>query len=112
MKKIATLPYEDVKFVWVASHYDFHLKGLCEMGRTLFWFETQIEGDYEKVTCDIYMLSFWDEIKLRFRKFRFEQMVGYHWTYPNRKNKGFYYRKPVWLYKFLFKLHYSLKRIK
>ena len=46
------------------------------------------------------------------RKFFFEQMVGYHWSYPQRKNWArFYYRKPVWLSKFLFKLYYKVKKL-
>jgi len=110
MKHIATLPYDEIDFVWISNHYDVHLSGLCRMGNTLFWFETKIEGDYEKITCDIYMLSFWEEVKLRLRKFLFEQMVGYHWSYPKTKSKGFYYRKPEWLYKRLFKLYYKIRK--
>jgi len=110
MKRIATLPYDEIDFVWISNHYDVHLSGLCRMGNTLFWFETKIEGDYEKITCDIYMLSFWEEVKFRLRKFLFEQMVGYHWSYPKTKSKGFYYRKPEWLYKRLFKLYYKIRK--
>lgn len=111
MRHIVTLPYDEVDFVWISNHYDVHLSGLCKMGNTLFWFKTKIEGDYENVECEIYMLSFWEEVKLRTRKFFFEQMVGYHWTYPNRKNKGFYYRKPQWLSKLLFKLYYKIRKL-
>lgn len=111
MKRIATLPYDEVDFVWISNHYDVHLSGLCKMGNTLFWFKTNIEGDYDKVECDIYMLSFWEEIKFRLRKFLFEQMVGCHWSYPQRKEWArFYYRKPVWLSKILIKLYYRLKK--
>jgi hypothetical protein len=112
MKKIATIPYDDVEFVWVSNHYDVHLSGLCKMGNTLFWFQTRILDDYDNIECDIYMLSFWEEMKLRFRKFSFERMVGFHWSYPQRKEWAqFYYKKPIWLNKLLFKLYYLIRKI-
>lgn len=116
MKLIATLPYDEVKFVWVNSHYDVHLSGLCKMGNTLFYFKTinhyeAFEED-EELMCEIYMLSFWEEMKLRLRKFFFERMVGYHWSYPQKKEWArFYYRRPVWLSKLLFKLYYTLRKL-
>ena len=117
MKLIATLTYDEVNFVWISNHYDVHISGLCKMGNTLFWFETKNYEDLydedKELMCDVYMLSFWEEMKLRTRKLFFEQMVGYHWSYPQRKQgKGFYYRKPEWLYKRLFKLYYIIKKIK
>lgn len=112
MKLIVTLPYEEVDFVWISNHYDIHMSGLCKMGNTLFWFKTiNPEDDDEQLKCDIFMLSFWEEMRLRARKFFFEQMVGYHWSYPKRKNSHFHYRKPQWLYKILFKLYYIIKRL-
>jgi hypothetical protein len=114
MKLIATLPYDDIDFVWISNHYDVHISGLCKMGNTLFWFETKNHQEYfydeEQLVCDVYMLSFWEEAKLRMRKFFFEQMVGFHWSYPKRKNNHFHYRKPEWLYKLLFKLYYTIKK--
>ena len=116
MKHIVTLPYNEVDFVWISSHYDVHINGLCKMGNTLFWFQTKnYDGYFDEDTpleCDVYMLSFWEEVKLRMRKFFFEQMVGYHWSYPQKKNSHFHYRKPEWLYKRLFKLYYTIKKIK
>ncbi len=114
MRHIATLPYDDMTFVWIQGHYDIHLSGLCKLGNTLFYFKTINENDYydgKELMCDVYMLSSLEEVKWRLKKFFFEQMVGYHWSYPKRKNKGFYIRKPKWLYKFLFKLYYTLKKI-
>lgn len=117
MRHIATLNYHELDFVWISSHYDVHLSGLCKMGNTLFWFETINAHEFfeedKPLKCKVFMLSFWEEIKLRMRKFFFEQMVGYHWTYPQRKNWArFYYRKPVWLNKLLFSLYYKIKKIK
>lgn len=115
MKRIATLPYNEINFVWISNHYDVHLSGLCKMGNTFFWFVTinhyEVFEENEQLKCDVYQLSFWEEIKLRMRKFFFEQMVGYHWSYPKRNNGGFYLRKPKWLYKFLFRLYYFIKKL-
>ena len=115
MNRIATLPYDELKFFWVNSHYDIHLSGLCKIGNTIFYFKTINSNEYyddeTELMCDVYMLSTTEEIKWRLKKFFFEQMVGYHWSYPKRNNKGYYIRKPKWLYKFLFKLYYSLKKL-
>lgn len=115
MKRIATLPYDEIKFVWVSNHYDVHLSGLCKMGNTFFYFSTvnyyDLYEEDKELMCDVYMLSFWEDIKWRLKKFFFEQMVGYHWSYPKRKNNHFHYRKPEWLYKRLFKLYYLIKKI-
>ena len=112
MKLIATIPYEEVDFVWISNHWDIHLSGLCKMGNTLFWFQTQLTDDYENIKCDIFMLSFWEEIRLKVKKFLFEQMVGFHWSYPQRRQGSrFHYRKPVWLYKILFALYYKMKKL-
>ena len=113
MKHIATLPYDEIDFVWITDHYDIHLSGLCKMGNTLFWFETETKGKHKKLNCKIFMLTFWEDIKLRIKKFLFEQMVGFHYSYypdPDKKLKGFYYRKPEWLYKRLFKLYYKIRK--
>jgi hypothetical protein len=115
MKHIATLRYDELKFVWIQCHYDIHLYGLCKMGTTLFYFKTINHEDYydndKEVMCEIYDLTFWENVRWRLKKFFFEQMVGYHWSYPKRKNSHFYYRKPQWLYKLLFKLYYAIKNI-
>jgi hypothetical protein len=114
MRHIATLPYDEITFVWIQGHYDIHLSGLCKLGNTLFYFKTINVDDYydgKELMCDVYMLSSLEEVKWRLKNFFFEQMVGYHWSYPKRNNKGYYIRKPKWLYKFLFKLYYSLKKL-
>ena len=40
MRHIATLPYDEITFVWIQGHYDIHLSGLCKLGNTLFYFKT------------------------------------------------------------------------
>jgi hypothetical protein len=110
MRLIATLSYDDIDFVWVNNHYDVHISGLCKLGFSLFYFKTINHDSDEELMCEVYMLSTVEEIKWKLKKFFFEQMVGYHWTYPKRKNNHFHYRKPEWLYKILFKLYYKIKR--
>jgi len=109
MRLIATLSYDDIDFVWVENHYDVHISGLCKLGFSLFYFKTINHDSDEELMCEVYMLSTVEEIKWKLKKFFFEQMVGYHWTYPKRKNSHFYYRKPEWLYKRLFWLYYKVK---
>jgi hypothetical protein len=110
MRLIATLSYDDIDFVWVNNHYDVHISGLCKLGFSLFYFKTINHDSDEELMCEVYMLSTIEEIKWKLKKFFFEQMVGYHWTCPKRKNSHFHYRKPEWLYKILFKLYYKIKR--
>jgi hypothetical protein len=114
MRHIATLSYDDIDFVWVESHYDVHLSGLCKLGFTLFYFKTiNVEESYDDdngLMCEVYMLSLFEEIRWKLKKFFFERMVGYHWSYPQRKEWArFHYRKPVWLSKILVKLYYKIK---
>lgn len=111
MKHIATLPYDEIDFVWVSNHYDVHISGLCKLGFSLFYFKTINHDSDEELMCEIWMLSFMEEIRWKLKKFFFEQMVGYHWSYPKRKNSHFHYRKPEWLYKLLFKLYYTIKKL-
>lgn len=110
MRHIATLSYDELTFVWVNNHYDVHLSGLCKLGFSLFYFKTINYDSDEELMCEVYMLSTKEEIRWRLKKFFFEQMVGYHWSYPI-KHSHFYYRKPKWLYKILFKLYYKIKKI-
>ncbi len=117
--KIATVPYEELDFVWISNHWDIHLNGLCNYKNNLCEFKTK-EGEYDwekeeyiiPTTCDIYSLSLVEKIKWLSTKKKFELMVGYHWTYPYRKTRErpFHYRKPKWLYKWLFSLFYKNRK--
>lgn len=111
MKKIATIPYSEVKFKWISSHWDIHLKGLCVHGGEVCLFETQGEGGYWndedewiEPLVDIYELSIGELVEWNARQRKFEMMVGYHWSYPRKQD--FHYRKPRWFFKFLFWLYY------
>jgi hypothetical protein len=111
MRHIATLPYDEINFVWVNNHYDVHISGLCKLGFSFFYFKTINHDSDEELMCEVYMLSTVEEIKWKLKKFFFEQMVGYHWSYPQRKNNHFHYRKPEWFYKGLFWLYYTIKKL-
>ena len=112
-KKIDKILYEKVDFKWVGSHYDLHLNGTCYYNNEIHEFKT-ISGEWDDETdnwedsyCEIYKLTLKEKLKWLYWQKKFEWLVGYHWTDDNRK-KGvnFYYRRPKWLYKLLFKLHY------
>jgi len=111
--ELAIIPYSQVKFRWVSAHYDVHLKGTCIYGGELCRFKTDIiyDDDFSNVNVKIFRLNFIEKIQWRIRQFLFEQCVGYHWSYINNKRgSSFYYRKPEWLYKILFKLYYKMKK--
>jgi hypothetical protein len=122
VKAVAYLPYNEVHFVFVNSHWDHHLGGLCRYEGKLCRFSTiekenpnydpvkdETDPEYNEwmynLFCIIYELSPWEKLKALYQKRMFELMVGYHWTYPDRKSFGS--RKPKWLYNFLFHLYYK-----
>lgn len=108
-KPIARVPYEHMTFVWVADHYDIHLKGLCRFGGKLCRFETDYPLNQRRARSRIYALSFIEKSKWLVRKRAFEICVGTHWTYPNRPNgASFKRRKPRWLSRFLFAAFYRI----
>jgi hypothetical protein len=113
MKLITTIKYNEVDFKFISSHYDLHLDGTCLYNKKLCQFKT-ILGDWNKEKdeweydfCQIYELNLKEKIKWKLRQKKFEWMVGYHWTYPKKKDTHFHYRKPKWLYVFLFNLFYK-----
>lgn len=128
---IAIIPYDQMQFRWIAMHWDIHYNGICTYNNQLCEFQT-IEGDGRwtgddedkeeewvetiPTVCKIYHLTPKEKLIWLHRQTMFEWFVGYHWTYPYRKTgqRQFRYRKPVWLYKLLFKLYYckQMKKIK
>jgi hypothetical protein len=116
MKLIAKIPYNEVKFRWVSNHWDLHLEGTCTYNGKLHRFTTE-EPDYDEELdewetpySEIFELTLFEKLKWLKTQWLFEQCVGYHWTYPMRKEgKYFYYRKPQWLYKKIFNFYYKLK---
>lgn len=119
MKKIADINYENVEFRFISNHYDVHLNGTCIYNGELCEFKNQYPDldeetdEWEEMIVEIYQLTFKEKFEWYKRQWLFENCVGYHWTYPQRKEgKSFYYRKPQWLYKRLFNLYYKLKKKK
>ncbi len=105
---IKLLDYEEVIFRWIKNHYDVHLNGTCMLNGSLCEFETDYPEDDEKMMVRIYKLDLISKLKWYFWQWKFEKMVGYHWSYPEKKRgKSFYYRKPQWLYKWLFWCSYK-----
>jgi hypothetical protein len=97
--------YKEMNFVWVSSHWDIHLKGLCIEEGKLQRFKT----DYDTELCTIYPLTTKEKFIWLFKKKMFEWCVGYHWTYPHRKTGNLYHRrKPVWIHKGLVWLYYTI----
>jgi hypothetical protein len=55
-------------------------------------------------------LSSINKVKALISKKAFEICVGYHWTYPNRKNgEEFYVKWPHWFWNMVFHLYYKVR---
>ena len=95
--------YNNVQFLFIQDHYDIHLKGLCIYKNKLCLFIT----DYDTMVVSIYKLSLLEKFKYLTLKKLFELCIGYHWTYPYRK-QGLKYklRKPRWFWKCIFNCYY------
>ncbi len=111
---IKTLPYNEVKFRWISNHYDVHLNGTCMYNGDLCEFENKYPDyneetdDWEEMYVKIYKLDLISKLKWYWKQWKFEKCVGYHWTYPQRKQgQSFYYRKPKWLYVRIFNWYYK-----
>ncbi|MGD9156907.1 MAG: hypothetical protein PVG39_00745 [Desulfobacteraceae bacterium] len=97
-------PYEEVNFIWVSNHYDLHLSGICDDCGELRRFET----DYDTEQVALFSLTAAEKIKWKLRQWAFELCVGKYWTYPDRKNGArFYYRRPQWFWKLVFRMYYT-----
>ncbi len=119
MKLLVTLPYEKVDFKFISNHYDVHLEGTCIYNNSMCYFTNKYPEyneeteTWEEMYVKIYKINFLEKIKYWYIQTMFELCVGYHWTYPHRKKgASFYYREPKWLYHWLFKTYYNLKRKK
>jgi len=100
MKYKAKVPYKFTTFVFVESHYDHNLAGLCQYKGKLCRFTCRYGSDY----CRIWELSFFEKLKALYTKKTFEWFVGRHWTYPDRPNGARYNRREGSLrFKFYYK---------
>lgn len=116
MKKIADIKYDEVNFRFISDHWDVHLTGTCIYNGELCEFKNQYPDydeeldEWEEMIVEIYQLNLLEKFKWYKKQWLFEKCVGYHWTYGSgKRNRGFYYRKPKWLYKIIFNLYYKLK---
>ena len=106
-KIVSVERYEHTDFVWVADHYDFHLKGLCRFNKKLCVFITDQDSDPLLVT--IVSMSVGSKLLYLIRKTLFELMVGTHWTYRDGKLPiRFRLRRPKWLWARIMKLYYRM----
>jgi hypothetical protein len=117
MELITTIPYDEVDFNFISSHYDIHLHGTCIYKSDLCVFYTHREYDDDMDdfidTVSIYKLTFIEKLRWELKQYMFELCVGPHWSYINGKPKGKYgTREPKWLYELLFKMYYSSKKYK
>lgn len=117
MKHITTILYNEVKFKFISNHYDVHLEGTCIFNNETCYFTNKYPEYDEDTACweemfvKIYKLTFKEKIKFAFKQKMFELCIGYHWTYPYRKQgASFYYRKPKWLYVWLFDTYYKVSK--
>lgn len=110
------IPYDEVKFVFVTSHYDIHLAGICEYEGKMAKFETYDETDYVKMhndcpycsgedtseksfaencECENYVdlfcyispLTMRERIRARISKQWFEFCIGYRCSYDGKRKQ-------------------------
>lgn len=111
---IKTLPYNEVKFKFISDHYDVHLNGSCLYENSICEFRHGYrdygeENDQWYGQCvEIYELNWGEKLKWIWKQWLFEKCVGYHCSYRNgKRGKDFYYRKPKWLYVWIFNRYYG-----
>lgn len=113
MKQFSKIVYDnEIEYRFISSYYDLPLKGICYHLGILYEFQRVQLEEYFDDYLELYSLNPFEEFKWKFKQWWFETCVGYHWSwYPknNKRQTGFYYRKPVWFYKLLMKLYYKLK---
>lgn len=98
------IPYEDMKFVWIASFWDGPIEGLCKFdGQVMHFREAGANGTYRVSPLTPIRKARW-----LLRKFLFELCVGKHYSYPHRTNGvHFHWRRPIRLHKALFSAYYK-----
>ena len=112
------VPYSDMDFVWINGHYDIHLQGLCRYDGALCKFYTDGDTFYNavgwwneeyEIDCYVTPIVGWERLKWKLRKIAFEICIGYHWTYPQRKQGvHFYTKRPKWFWRIVFKSYYGI----
>lgn len=109
MKKIITIPYDEIQFHFVSDHYDVHLSGICIYKKKLYFFKTIVINDTDNQLVDVFKLTYLEKIKWFLKQRWFEMCVGKHYSFKDNKKiqQHFFYRKPKFLFKILFDLYYK-----
>ena len=106
MSPIEIVKDSQVEYRFISSYHDEPLEGSCYYLGKLYYFRRKEGTDH----LFLITLNKNGERKWKLRQLWFELCVGYHWSwYPKNRSKGFYYRKPEWLYKILLDIYYRLK---
>lgn len=117
------ITHQDFEYLWIKHSFDFPRDGLCYYkGELCAFLGYDVANPKYNPTCEcedcecenvylaryaIFRLSTTQKIKALLQKWAFEIFVGTHCSYRNGMRRGhFYYRKPEWLFKGLFKLYY------
>lgn len=111
--------YNAMDFVWVRSHYDIHLEGLCCYNGRVCKFQLASggkwvnDGGYMPPVYKVSDMGVVEKIAALFEKKMFEIIVGYHWTYPHRK-RGVVYsmKRPYWFWKIMTNIYYRRRLFK
>ncbi len=113
---LATVKYQDIKFVWVSGHWDFHRDGICTFNGELCRFtcddETDDGWETSKIVGSIYALTPAQRRRWLWRKKNFEICVGTHWSYPKVEQtykqlpSGIYVHERSWWQRLLMILYY------
>ena len=112
---IATIGYDEVDYIWISNFLEIPAEGTCMYENKFCEFlqkTTQRKNNkkFETLKVEIYPVSFFRKLKLKFNQRLFEICVGYHFSYGHEDFvKSFYFRKPKWLYRILFEFYYICK---
>ena len=84
MDLITTIPYDEVDFNFISSHYDVHLNGTCIHKGDLCEFYTHREYDDDADEfidiVSIYKLSFIEKLRWELKQYMFSTVPGLEFT--------------------------------
>lgn len=101
--------WDQMHYVFITNFYDVPLTGTCLHEGKLCRFEMEWVDESDSDYYLVYPLTFVERVKAKINQWCFEVCVGHHWSYGGLRRKSFfYYRRPQWLYKLLFRLYYRV----
>lgn len=102
--------YKDMNYVFITNFYDRPLSGFCMHEGELHRFE-ETDESCENDEYEVYKMTRWEKNRAWFSQKCFELCVGTHWSWGGGRRKDyFYWRRPKWLHKILFKVYYTLTK--